>query len=58
VMERCAFIQFPAEVQRTVSQAMARLVSGGRSRSIAIEEDASGAERAENVQVGASVTED
>jgi spermidine/putrescine transport system substrate-binding protein len=58
VMERCAFIQFPAEVQRTVSQAMARLVSGGRSRSIAIEEDASGAERPENVQVGASVTED
>jgi spermidine/putrescine transport system substrate-binding protein len=58
VMERCSFIQFPTGIQRAVSQSVARLVSGGRSRSIAMEEDASVTERSEKVQVDASVTED
>jgi len=58
VMERCGFIQFPAEVQRTVSQAVARLVTGGRSRNVAMEEGASENERTETIPVGASATED
>jgi spermidine/putrescine transport system substrate-binding protein len=58
VMERCGFIQFPAEVQRTVSQAVARLVTGGRSRNVAMEEGVSENERTETIPVGASATED
>lgn len=58
VMERCGFIQFPADVQRTVNQAVARLVTGGRSRNVAMEEGVSENERTETIPVGTSATED
>ena len=57
-MERCAFIQFPAEVQRTVSQSVARLVSGGRSRNVAMQEGSTDSERSEANPDGVSATED
>lgn len=58
VMERCGFIQFPEEVQRTVSQAVAKLVTGGRSRNVAMEESVSENDPTETFPLGTSATED
>lgn len=58
VMERCGFVHFPEEVQRTVSQAVARLVTGGRSRNVAMGDGVSESASTETIPVGASATDD
>lgn len=58
VMERCGFIHFPAEVQRTVNQAVARLVAGGRSRNVAMGDGGSEGAPTETIPVGAFATGD
>jgi spermidine/putrescine-binding protein len=55
VMDRCFFVRFPAEVQRSVSQSVARLISSGRSRSLAMEGDAANAGASETIEVSDSV---
>lgn len=36
-MERCTFIKFPGDLEKTIHQAVVRLVSGGRSRATVAE---------------------